>query len=88
MYVFSLISLFLFLGLVKFLKWFGIAEETIRSDLIYTEKDIHLDDQNPPVDIIYLKYDRVEKLFGDVAWRTIKEHGMLNFYMEQISISC
>ena len=53
----------------------------MRSGVIYTQNDIHLDDQNPPVDIIYLKYDRAERLFDRAAWKLIKEHGTVNFYI-------
>ena len=54
--------------------------------MIYTQNDIHLDDQNPPIDIIYLKYDRAEKLFDSAAWKLIKEHGTVNFYIEKRSL--
>ena len=50
-------------------------EKKIKSGIIYTQNDINLDDQNPPIDIIYLKYDRAETLFDNAAWKLIKEHG-------------
>ena len=65
-------------AILKILCWFGVHEEDIAK-----LKDGHqisyvkLDDEHPPVEVLYTKYGKVKPFFETKAWSTIEEHSML-----------
>ena len=61
----------------RYLSWFGVEKEDVAKlkDGILISS-VKLDGDQPPVDVLYVKYEKVKPFFVAQAWSSIEKHSM------------